>query len=645
EQQEREPEQDELLLELEQLKRGPIPVSRFTEAHFLLLELSPQQIRSFREYCSLFGFPTDKYELQAIPYWDIALIKKLLPYLDFSPQSAFPWRKNSAGEKEEQQLLFRTSRVLEESKGFQPDSTGKSRYQGSPQRLFIRYTAQFNRVILAGFGLEKDAGEMFGRTLKRTADFIGFHVFFRGLKNIKAIALGDYTINAGQGLLIWQGMAFGKGADGAGVFRQGAVLKPYRSAGEINFFRGAAIQLAKGKWETVSWVSKRKRSATLRFDGQEPVSFSSFSESGYHRTSTELAARNRLTEFVAGSILRYQGKGFRLNVNNLYQHYSLPWMPREEPYNQYYFRGKTSVHQSIDYTVVKKQFFLFGEIAKGGKGWAVLQGIIASLDSKMDGTLVIRHFQPGYHSYYANALAEQAAIRNEEGIYSSVVVRPDPRWRLNFYVDFYRFPWLRFRIAAPSGGREARVQLQWQKKRSWLVYGIFRTRSGMENLSGLPTYSIVPVVQHNLRVHLEKNLPNNWHFSARLDQVWFKKEGVMQTGTGMYADLKGPVSRLGWQLAGRLHWFQTDGYSSRIYSYERDLLYSYSIPAFFDHGWRYYLQWQGRLKPSFLGSVAVKWWLRWSHTGFTNKNSSGSGWDEIQGNKRSEWKFQVMLNW
>jgi hypothetical protein len=38
----------------------------------------------------------------------------------------------------------------------------------------------------------------------------------------------------------------------------------------------------------------------------------------------------------------------------------------------------------------------------------------------------------------------------------------------------------------------------------------------------------------------------------------------------------------------RLQYFETDSYNSRIYAYENDVLYSYSIPAFYDKGFRYY---------------------------------------------------------
>jgi hypothetical protein len=59
------------------------------------------------------------------------------------------------------------------------------------------------------------------------------------------LALGDYTVNLGQGLIQWQGLAFGKSAEVTSIKRQSAVLQPYRSAGEFYFYRGAGITLQK----------------------------------------------------------------------------------------------------------------------------------------------------------------------------------------------------------------------------------------------------------------------------------------------------------------------------------------------------------------------------------------------------------------
>jgi hypothetical protein len=85
-----------------------------------------------------------------------------------------------------------------------------------------------------------------------------------------------------------------------------------------------------------------------------------------------------------------------------------------------------------------------------------------------------------------------------------------------------------------------------------------------------------------------------------------------------------------------LQYFETGGYNSRIYAYENDVLYSYSIPAFFDKGYRYYFNINYDLKRN------LSIWVRWAQTINSDKTTIGSGLDEIPGSHRSEIKVQAL---
>ena len=85
----------------------------------------------------------------------------------------------------------------------------------------------------------------------------------------------------------------------------------------------------------------------------------------------------------------------------------------------------------------------------------------------------------------------------------------------------------------------------------------------------------------------------------------------------------------------RLQYFETDGYDSRLYAYENDVLYSYSIPAFYDKGFRYYITANYNL------TKKISLWIRLAQTIYRDKTSIGSGLDEIAGNRRTEIKVQA----
>ena len=87
-----------------------------------------------------------------------------------------------------------------------------------------------------------------------------------------------------------------------------------------------------------------------------------------------------------------------------------------------------------------------------------------------------------------------------------------------------------------------------------------------------------------------------------------------------------------------LQYFETDGYNSRLYAYENDVLYGYSIPVFYDKGYRYYVN------ISYDVNKKLSFWCRFSQTVYPDKNVIGSGLDLIQGHTKSEINFNQFLH-
>jgi hypothetical protein len=86
----------------------------------------------------------------------------------------------------------------------------------------------------------------------------------------------------------------------------------------------------------------------------------------------------------------------------------------------------------------------------------------------------------------------------------------------------------------------------------------------------------------------------------------------------------------------RLQYFETDGFNSRLYAYESDVLYGFSIPVFSGKGYRYYVN----LNYDLTKKLSV--WLRFAQFIYKDRIVVGSGLDAIDGNKRSEMKFQAI---
>jgi hypothetical protein len=260
-------EDDSYLQELEQFRRDPVDLNTADESELKELKIiTDLQIQNLISYLKLFGKLIDIYELQAVPSWDVITIRKLLPFITIS--SAVPIKEDLARRfsKGDQVLLLRVSQVLERSKGFYHASTGM-KYPGSVQKIFFRYRYAYKNLLQFGLVGDKDAGEQFFKGAQKMGfDFYSFHLFARKIGMLQTLAIGDFTVNMGQGLIQWQSLAFKKSSDAIAIKRQSPTLRPYNSAGEFYFNRGIGITIRKANAEATAFASVRKLNANLVTD-------------------------------------------------------------------------------------------------------------------------------------------------------------------------------------------------------------------------------------------------------------------------------------------------------------------------------------------------------------------------------------------
>ncbi len=636
-----ETEDDSYLQQISYYSRHPLNLNQADATELKELRiLTDLQIENFLAYRRLMGKLISVYELQAVPSWDVETIKKLLPFVttsaSVSATTAFLQRFNEG----DHSLLLRVSQVLERSRGFDKTTSG-TKYLGSPQRFFFRHRYTYKNTLQYGLVGDKDAGEQFFRgAQKQGFDFYSFHLFARKIGIIQSLALGDFTVNMGQGLIQWQSLAFKKSVDVMGIKRQSPVLRPYNSAGEFYFHRGAGITIKKGRIESTAFISLRKLSANFVADTVNNEDFvSSFLNSGYHRTPNEVADRNLLTQTAFGGNIQYKGNRWQVGVNAVHYNFSKPVQRRNEPYNMYAISGSNWTNVSVDYSYTWRNLHFFGEAAADKNfSKAFINGLLVSVDARVDVSLLQRTIAKEYQAVYGNAFTENTYPTNETGFYSGISIRPADGWKLDAYADIFKFPWLKFLVDAPSSGTDFLTQVTYSPNRQTEFYIRYRSETKQANQSGNTTVTnfLVKLPRQNLRTQVMYKLNSTWAIRNRAELMWFDKNGDNKSnGFLFYVDLIcRPLLKL---FSGtlRLQYFETDDYNSRIYAYENDVLYSYSIPAFFDKGYRYYLNLNYDI------GKKLTLWLRWAQTIYQNRQTVGSGLDEINGNRRTEVRVQV----
>jgi hypothetical protein len=437
-----ETEDDSYIMRLQYFKKHPLNLNEADAGELKeLFFLTDLQIDNLLSYRHLLGKFISIYELQAIPAWDVGTIKKVIQFvtIDNSISTVEDLKKRFAGG--DHGLLFRFSEVLERSKGFDEIAPG-TKYLGSRQRLFFRYRYQYKNLLQFGITGEKDAGEQFiSGKQKYGFDFYSLHLFATKLGRIQVLALGDFTVNMGQGLIQWQSIAFSKSADVLAIKRQLSILRPYNSSGEFYFNRGAGITFRFGKVEATGFVSLRKLSANFNTDTINNEDFiSSFLNSGYHRTQSEIDDKNNLQQFSYGGNITYHQRNWHIGINGIGYNFSLPVQKRNEPYNLFAISGRDWNNFSIDYSWTYRNLHFFGEVATDKNlNNAILNGLLISVDPHVDLSFVQRAIDKRNQAVYGNAFTENTYPTNENGIYTGISIKPITGWRLDMYADFYRF--------------------------------------------------------------------------------------------------------------------------------------------------------------------------------------------------------------
>ncbi|MEP7164607.1 MAG: helix-hairpin-helix domain-containing protein [Ferruginibacter sp.] len=639
-----ETEDDSYLQEMAQFLKDPINLNTADEISLKDLKiLTPLQIQNLVSYRLILGKLLNVYELQAVPGWDLQTIRKIRPYVAVTNELNLFESIGKRLKGGEHSILIRATQVLERSRGYLIDSSVATNfYPGTPQKLLVRYKYVYKNLLQYGIVAEKDAGEQFFKGGQKSGfDFYSAHIFMRNLGIIKSLALGDYTVNMGQGLTQWQSLAFKKGPDISGTKRQAAVLRPYNSAGEINFHRGIGITLGKNNWEATVFGSYRKLDANFvpadSLTNEDIVS--SLQTSGYHRTKSEVADKNIQRQMAFGGNFSLQLKQLHIGVNAIQYSFKYPLVKDQQPYNSFALKGKSFGNYSVDYSYTFRNMHLFGELATTGKkGLAFVNGLLISVSANIDMSFLYRNIAKEYQSLYTNAFTESTYPTNEKGLFSGISIRPNSQWQVDAYVDMYKFPWLKFGVDAPTTGSDYFIQLTYRPNRQLEMYSRYKRESKGYNLIGeFVLHPVLNIPRQNWRIQYSYKISREWTFRNRAEMVWFSKRGPDPSqGFLIYADVIYKPLMKPFAANIRLQYFQTDDYNSRLYAYENDVLYSFSIPVFYEKGYRYYLNINYDLTKKLTA------WARIAQTINPERSSIGSGLDEIQGSRKTEVKLQLI---
>jgi len=535
----------------------------------------------------------------------------------------------------EVEYLSRYQRTIQKEEGFRrPDSSG---FVGSQGKVYQRFRYLSDHVSLA-VTQEKDEGETLGSPAD--FDYNSFHFSLYEVGKLQRLVIGDYSISAGQGMVLWSGGAFGKGRDVIGTAnRNGRGIQPYSSAQETDFFRGVAFTYG-NKLQLSGYYSKRNKTASIIQD--DTVRFPS--SSGFHRTQNELARKNNTKETFYGGRLRYQlpfgfigATGYKVNFDRFIGQ-------GNRVSSQLDFSGTSNSVAGVDYRFFFQDVLLYGEAGRSENGsWGAITGIEYALTRNTELAITYRNFEPEFQSFFADGFGEVSGDpQNEKGFYIGLGHEVNDWLSLSGYFDQYEFEAPRFGVNQASDGHDWLALTDFRFSNNLSFYLLLRSEIKGDEFETTDQFGRTIVRLGDEKRNSYRGQIEYWpnpqiRLRNRIEFVETREAGEEQeNGFLIFQDVR-VIPAPKWKIDARITFFDTDSFNSRVFQFENNLLYVLSNTALSGQGQRSYILLNYEPKDF------LEIWARFSISLFEDRQTVSSGLNEIIGSTRSDMGIEVRV--
>ena len=363
------------------------------------------------------------------------------------------------------------------------------------------------------------------------------------------------------------------------------------STEENKFFRGVAAEFSIRNLELSMFISKNYSDATLASSsGSSNDYIENFYTGGLHNTSILLSKKDAVSESVFAVNVSYNIKnlkfGFTISENRL----SLPIIQTmNDPEKIFNFTGNMNNLCSVYYNSLIKNILLYGELSlDNNKKYTIIQGISLRPSDRLTINFLLRNYEPGYTAFYGNGPGTGTKASNEKGVIGSFSFEAAKHLFISGGCDIQSFPWLKYRCSAPSYGARKELKIQYLPTEKITFDASYNYRLSIVDsieMSGIPLQN--KIIARSLKTSLHYSVYDNLTLETRIDYKTVSPSG--SRGFLIFEEINYSFRKIPVTLWARYCLFNTDDWSSRIYTYENDLLYSYSIPVLSGEGSRSYI--------------------------------------------------------
>lgn len=519
-------------------------------------------------------------------------------------------------------------------------------YLGDPLKHSLRYTLTVGDNLQLNITGAKTAGEPFGCAGNNLGyDYYTYNISVRDLGKFRRIILGRFRGQFGMGLVLNNNLTFGKQAMLASVGRLANIFRPHSGVADSRYLQGAAITVGTERMELSAFWSWRYVDATLNADG----TVSTILSDGYHRTVTEMDKKNNTAQTAAGLHLKYGARPYSavdwaVGMSFLYTRFNRTLNPvfskadtvsAGKMYRLYYPAGNTFWNGSVDYKMSYRRWAFAGETALCDNGaMATVNHIMWNAAKRLTLAVAQRYYSYKYHSLYGSVAGDGSAVQNESAVLLGVKWGVTDRLVIDAYSDIAYYPWLRYRVSASSRAWDNNV-LATLKQGEWTLAMRYR-------LSKTQRDKTVTDGNGAAMKYLADRTTQRLRLTALFgDRRWTLRshcEGILtEDKSGGYILSQAAGYRFGgsWMIYAAAAYFDTDDYETRLYNYERGMLYSFSNMSFYGNGMRGALLIKADITAWLMSQVKV------GYTKYFNRSVIGTAERQIFSSHQTDIELQL----
>lgn len=542
---------EQLQTDLYALHESPIDLNNTSDEELSQLYfLSPQQIDDILMYADRHPFES-LYELRMIPSLTDYEIRDLLPFVkitrsrDHETTTIFPKEVFTHAQHE---LLARV------------DARNIEGYSGTdPIYTQLRYRFDYRRRVLFGAQLRRPVGG-----LAQDLEYGAYLQLSDIAPHLHTLVAGNFQASFGQGLVLAPVFHSGKSMYVTSVGQQTNGLRYY------SFVDGEGLH---GTGATLRWNWGK----TTRLDVSALYSMKRANDSTWHHlVGANLTLRHKRLELQLTAI------------ENIWSDSIHPY--RNAKYNQHYFRGRNQAVLGASFRYNHGWFDVFGEFAAAQNqnwGFGTMVGSRFYPTNGVSLVALYRYYSPWFDNALGYAFSETSRINDENGGYIGIELSRWKNWHISCYGDVFYFSGYKYGLgdATKTIGYDALIDIRYNgitssRNNDWYIS--LRARAKQK---GISTYAA------RLTFDWQQG---GWSLRTTADANYVQSYGISLAQDIAYDFTPYTLHHTPLSIRLRLQGFDAREWNNRIYCYEHDVLYAFSIPAVYGLGGRAYvcLRWQ-----------------------------------------------------